>query len=103
MEKATKEKPKMWGTNIIGFGSTTLKYADGSERDWMRLAFTPRKKNITLYLPIFEKRKEIEATLGKFSSSRACVYFKRLSDVHLPTLKKLLKESAKRDDCGCLD
>jgi hypothetical protein len=101
MEKATQSKPKMWGKNIVGFGATTLKYANGSERDWMRLAFSPRAKHITLYLPIFKGRKEIEATLGKYASSKACLHIKKLADVHIPTLNKLIKESAKYDDCGC--
>ncbi len=101
MEKATKAKPKMWGDTIIGFGVRTQRYSDGSERDWMRLSFSPRKQNITLYLPVFAGRKEIEAKLGKFVSTKACLHIKKLSDVHMPTLIKLLKESAKQDDCGC--
>lgn len=101
MAKVTGAKPKMWGENIIGFGNSKLKYADGSEREWMKLAFSPRKKNITLYLPIFAARKDLEAKLGKYVSTKACVHFKKLSDLHIPTLNKLLKESAKQDDCGC--
>src|SRR5438128_2044962 len=86
MQDAAKAKPKMWGANIIGFGASKLKYADGSERDWMRLAFSPRKQNIALYLPVFAGRKQLEAKLGKYKSSRACVQIKRLSDIHLPAL-----------------
>ncbi len=51
MGQATKAKPKMWGSSIIGFGSTHLKYASGRELDWMMIGFSPRKQNLTLYRP----------------------------------------------------
>ena len=33
------------------------------------------------------------AQLGKYSCGKGCVYVKRLSEIHLPTLKKLVKAS----------
>jgi Domain of unknown function (DU1801) len=96
MQEATKAKPQMWGTNIVGFGSYHYKYASGREGDWMLTAFSPRKQNITLYLyGGFDGRDELMAQLGKHSCGKACIYIKRLSDVHLPTLKKLIKGSVK--------
>ncbi|MGH9800765.1 MAG: DUF1801 domain-containing protein, partial [Blastocatellia bacterium] len=50
MRKATKAEPKMWGTSIVGFGNLHYKYASGREGDWMHVAFSPRKQNITLYV-----------------------------------------------------
>jgi hypothetical protein len=96
MQEATKAKPQMWGTSIVGFGSYHYKYASGREGDWMLTAFSPRKQNITLYLyGGFDGRDELMAQLGKHSCGKACIYIKRLSDVHLPTLKKLIKGSVK--------
>jgi hypothetical protein len=96
MQEATKAKPQMWGSSIVGFGSYHYKYASGREGDWMLTAFSPRKQNITLYIYAdFEGRDELMAQLGKHSCSKACIYIKRLSDVHLPTLKKLVKGSVK--------
>jgi Domain of unknown function (DU1801) len=96
MQEATKAKPQMWGTSIVGFGSYHYKYASGREADWMLTAFSPRKQNITLYLSAdFEGRGELMAQLGKHSCGKGCIYIKRLSDVHLPTLKKLIKGSVK--------
>ena len=94
MQKATKAKPKMWGASIVGFGSYRCTYANGREADWMMTAFSPRKQNITLYLMGgFARRDELMAALGKHSCGKSCVYIKRLSDVHLPTLKKLVRAS----------
>jgi len=96
MQKATKATPEMWGSSIVGFGRYHYKYASGREGDWMLIAFSPRKQNITLYIwSGFEGYDELMAQLGKHSRGKGCVYIKRLSDVHLPTLKKLINASVK--------
>ena len=96
MEEATGEKPKMWGPSIVGFGSYHYKYDSGREGDWLMTGFSPRKKDLTLYLMMgFEKRGELMEKLGKHSHAKSCLYIKRLSDIHLPTLKKLIKASLK--------
>jgi len=94
MEKATASKGQMWGAGIVGFGEYSQKYADGSERVWMRTAFAPRTDRITLYVsPDFAGRDELMASLGKYKAGNACIHIKRLADVDLPTLKKLIKKS----------
>ena len=100
MQKATKDKPKMWGTSIVGFGSYHYKYPSGHEGDAARIGFSPRKQNITLYImPCFERNHEryheLMASLGKHSCGKSCLYFKRLSDIHVPTLKKLINASVR--------
>ena len=96
MQKATKAEPQMWGPGIVGFGSRRYKYSSGREIDWMLIAFSPRKQNITLYISSgFEGYDELTAKLGKHSCGKGCLYIKRLSDVHLPTLKKLVNASVK--------
>ena len=96
MEEITGEKPKMWGPSIVGFGSYHYKYASGREGDWPKAAFSPRKKDLTVYLMMgFQKRAELMEKLGKHTHSKSCLYIRRLSDVHVPTLKKLIKVSVK--------
>lgn len=97
MEEITGEKPKMWGPSIVGFGTYHYKYASGREGDWPITAFSPRKRDLTLYImPGFEKHAEMMKQLGKHSTGKSCLYIKRLSDIHVPTLKKLIKESVKQ-------
>ena len=92
MQSATGEKPKMWGPSIVGFGSYHYKYDSGREGDWLVTGFSPRKKDLTLYIMMgFEKHADLMEKLGKHSHSKSCLYIKRLSDVHIPTLKKLIK------------
>jgi hypothetical protein len=50
MERLSGEKPKMWGLALIGFGNKVIRYESGRELDWMRIGFSPRKANLTLYL-----------------------------------------------------
>jgi hypothetical protein len=93
MEKATRATGRMWGTSIVGFGTQRCTYANGREAEWMLTAFSPRKQNITLYLGHLDKQQQLLKTLGTHSCGKGCVYIKRLSDVHMPTLTKLVKSS----------
>ena len=95
MEEATGSKGVMWGTSIAGFGTTTIKYANGKEADWPLIGFSARKQNLTLYGMAGEDD-ALLSKLGKHSAGKGCLYIKRLSDVDVPTLKKLIKGSAKR-------
>lgn len=89
MGEVCQAKPIMWGDAIIGFGSQDLVYADGKRIDWMVMAFSPRKQNLTLYLdggsthPLLPK-------LGKHKTSKACLYIKTLKDVDLDVLKQII-------------
>jgi hypothetical protein len=94
MQDATKAKPKMWGDSIVGFGMYHYVYASGREGDWPLIGFSPRKQNITIYIMAgFEEYEELLARLGKHTRAKSCLYIKRLSDIHLPTLKKLIQTS----------
>ena len=97
MEEITGHKPTMWGPSIVGFGSYHYKYASGREGDWLVTGFSPRKKDLTLYIMMgFEKHQELMKQLGKHSVGKSCLYIKQLSDIHLPTLRKLIKTSVKQ-------
>jgi hypothetical protein len=96
MEEITGEKPKMWGPSIVGFGSYHYKYASGHEGDAPITGFSPRKKDLTVYMMMgFAKRTELREKLGRHSAAKSCLYIRRLSDIHMPTLKKLIKVSIK--------
>jgi hypothetical protein len=97
MKKVTKSEPRMWGPSIVGFGSYHYRYASGREADWMLTGFSPRKQNLTLYIMAgFDGSEELMARLGKHTTGKSCLYIKRLDDVHLPTLEKLIRGSVRR-------
>ncbi|RIK67939.1 hypothetical protein DCC62_24550 [candidate division KSB1 bacterium] len=96
MQEATKMKPKMWGSSIIGFGSYHYTYASGHEGDMCLIGFSPRKQYLALYLWDSAPDAELLKKLGKHKTSKACLYINRLSDIHLPTLKKLIQHFYKQ-------
>jgi hypothetical protein len=96
MEEVTKEKPAMWGSSIVGFGSYRYAQRSGQQADWPMVGFSPRKGSLTLYImPGFENYGELLGALGKHRTGVSCLYLRTLDDVHLPTLKKLVRESVK--------
>lgn len=96
LEEITGEKPRMWGTNIVGFGSYTYTNTTRKPAEWPLIGFSPRKQNLTLYMmPGFERYTDLMEKLGNPSCGKSCLYLKRLDDVPLPTLKKLMREAYK--------
>lgn len=94
MKEISGEKAAMWGNSMVGFGSYHYRYASGQEGDWPLVAFAPRKDNLTLYImPGFDTYGELLAKLGKHRKGVSCLYIKSLDDVHLPTLKALVRQS----------
>jgi len=92
MEKATKEKPTMWGNSIIGFGNVRYKSpATGREVDWFKIGFSPRKANLTLYLINLQKHAEALKKLGKYKTGGGCLYINKLEDVDVKVLEKIIE------------
>ena len=99
MEKATGDKAKMWGANIVGCGYQKLKYDSGRELDWFPVGFSPRKAAISVY-GIGEETKsgDAMARLGKVTMGKGCVYIKKLSDVNMDVLQELIDKSCQNKD-----
>jgi hypothetical protein len=93
--KITGEKPKMWGSSIIGFGQYHYKSERSrQEGDWPLTGFSPRKQNLTLYIMLgFDDYADLLASLGKHKISKSCLYINRLADVDMGALEKLIKQS----------
>lgn len=95
MQEVMGQKPRMWGPAIIGYGEEHLKYESGRELDMPKLAFSPRKQNLVLYVlkDGEENHKDLLSKLGKYTTSKVCLYIKKLSDVDLVVLKKVLERT----------
>ena len=95
MKKATGENPKMWGSSIIGFGNIKYKSsATGKEVDWLRIGFSPRKANLSLYISmdIKEHAAALEK-LGKHKTAKSCIYIQKLEDIDTSVLKNMSRVS----------
>ncbi len=94
MREITGKAAQMWGNSIIGFDTYHYKYASGREGDWMLTGFSPRKKALSIYLMCDISHNSLDfESLGKHKKGKGCLYIKKLGDVHLPTLKKIIQQS----------
>jgi hypothetical protein len=96
IQKTTGLKPAMmWG--MLEYGKFHYRYATGREGDWCSLALASQKHYIPLYVCMASKGRYIaetyKAVLPQASIGKSCVRFKRLGDIDLRTLTKLLKEN----------
>ena len=96
MTRATKQKPKMWGTAIVGFGIHRYKYESGREGETCLVGFSSRKGDISIYgTGSAPRQDELLARLGKHRMGKGCLYVGKLKDVDITMLEGLISESLK--------
>ena len=94
MERLSGEPATMWGPSIVGFGSYHYRYESGHEGDMCRIGFSPRARELVLYLiGGFPRHQALMDRLGKYRTGKSCLYVKRLSDVDESVLETLIAES----------
>jgi hypothetical protein len=92
MQKITGELPVMWGPSIVGFGRYHYKYDSGHEGEMCVAGFSPRKQNLTIYA---YQRPDLLRKLGKHKSSKGCIYVKKLADIDMKVLEKIVDSNVK--------
>lgn len=96
-EKITKQPPIMWGPTIIGFGKYSYVYDSGHKGEMCKIGFSPRKRELVLYLQLgAEGFEELLQKLGKHKAGKGCLYIKRLSDIKMDVLEKMIDLSYKK-------
>ena len=95
MERAVGEPARMWGTSIVGFGRYRYRYESGREGEAALAGFSPRAKELVVYLPADPADKGgLLVRLGKHRTGTSCLYLKSLADVDETVLEELVRESA---------
>ncbi len=89
--------------NMVGYGMFHYKGKSGREGDWPVVALASQKNYISLYVCAIEDGKYVAEShkdqLGKVSVGRSCIRFKKLEDLNLETVRKILKElQTKKED-----
>ena len=91
MKEVTGLAPDMWGPGIVGFGDYHYRYESGREGDFFLVGFSPRKQNLSLYIPSgFPEHDALLAALGKHRKGASCLYVNKLADVDLAVLRELI-------------
>ncbi len=97
MKKASGEDPKMWGSSLIGFGKVRYKSAaTGREGDWLRIGFSPRKSNLSVYLMDINLHATGLTKLGKHKTGAGCLYINKLADIDIKVLEEIINETLTR-------
>lgn len=94
MARISGQPAKMWGPAIVGFGSYHYRYDSGREGEAPRVAFSPRKAALTLYIMSGHQDAALMARLGRYKTGKACLYLNKLSDVDQGALEQVIS--------GCL-
>ncbi len=96
MQSATGFEAKMWGPSIIGFGSYHYVYESGREGDMPIVAFSPRSSGLVFYVSLkLEERESLLSELGKHKTEKGCIHVKKLEDIKLTVLKKMIQATVK--------
>lgn len=99
IQKSSPKFKSRFAYNMLGYGN--FKYVNYKKQiiDWPIIALASQKNYISLYVCALEKGKYIaekyKKQLGKVSVGKSCIRFKKLSDLNLPMLKKVLQVAAK--------
>jgi len=94
MERLSGEPAAIWGPGMVGFGRYHYRYDSGREGELFRIGFSPRAKELVLYLVGgFPRHQHLMDRLGKYRTGKSCLYVKRLSDVDESVLEALIVES----------
>lgn len=91
MERLSGHTAQMWGPSIVGFGSYHYRYDSGREGDFMRIGFSPRKANLSIYMMAgIKHHQDLLAQLGKHKTGKSCLYINQLKDIKLKVLEQLV-------------
>ena len=94
MRNVTQAPPRMWGPSMVGFGQYRYRYESGREGDWMLTGFSPRKRELSIYIMSgFAGHEDLLERLGPHRTGRSCLYVKRLADVDADVLEELVTRS----------
>jgi hypothetical protein len=101
-QEVTGADPILWGPSIVGYGSYRyVSPADPRRQgDWPKTGFSPRKAQLSLYgLKDLPAGAALLPSLGAYTEGAGCVYVKKLSDIDVDVLRRLIAIAwSRRDD-----
>jgi Domain of unknown function (DU1801) len=89
------DKGKIVSNPNIGYGSYTIKYADGTTREFYQIGLSANTSGISVYIMGIEDKTYLAQTygkqLGKASVTGYCIKFKTLKDINLEILEAAIR------------
>ena len=99
--EVTGAAPVLWGPSMVGYGSYRYVSPSDPKRqgDWPKVAFSPRKAQLSLYgLKDRPEGTALLPRLGRYTEGAGCVYVKKLEDIDLGVLRRLIAIAWTRED-----
>ncbi|MGD9590293.1 MAG: DUF1801 domain-containing protein [Pyrinomonadaceae bacterium] len=79
----------------IGYGSYTIKYADGTKKEFYQVGISGNTAGISVYIMGLEDKKFLAETygkdLGKATVTGYCIRFKTLKDINVEVLEAAVR------------
>jgi hypothetical protein len=92
MQRVTGEPPVMWGSSIVGFGSYRYECGKNKWAESCIVGLSSRKAAISLYVGAAnEEHGDSIAQLGNIKAGKGCLYVKKVSDIDLSVLEKIVR------------
>jgi hypothetical protein len=93
MQEITGEPGKVWGKDLIGYGTYEYTTKSGDKNEWFLTGFSPRKTKFSLYIISgVENYQDLLSTLGKYKNGKSCLYINKLEDIDFQALKSLISK-----------
>jgi hypothetical protein len=97
LERVTRQKPKMWGPSIVGYGRYRYVYDSGRTGEMPLVGFALRGRDLVVYLDCEEQEQQLLLSrLGRHKMGKSCLYLRRLSDIDKGVLEQLIVGSVDR-------
>lgn len=99
--EVTGAEPAMWGPSIVGYGS--YRYISPANArtsgDWLKTGFSPRKSQLSIYgIKDLPEGAALLPQLGRYTEGAGCVYVRKLDDIDLNVLRRLIAIAWSRGD-----
>lgn len=91
--RVTGWEPRLWGPSIVGYGRYRYTYESGRAGEMCATGFSPRKAEIVVYvLTGYDGLEPRLGRLGKHRLGKSCLYVRKLADIDLDVLEKIVRE-----------
>ena len=90
------DKGKIVSNPNAGYGSYTIKYADGTTREFYQIGLSANTTGISVYIMGIKDKKylanEYGKNLGKASVTGYCIKFKTIKDINIDILQEAIQD-----------
>ncbi len=98
IQKTSPDLKPHFAYNMLGYGSFKYKNYKKEIIDWPIIALASQKNYVSLYVCSLEGGKYLaekyKQKLGKVSVGKSCIRFKKLEDLNLDEVKKIIKKAS---------